>query len=346
MLKKFLIFLLLLTALALAAFSARLYFGAEKSPAAKGALYALVPMGQADYVAVFNANTFELVKRISTPGNCHSARATKSGKYVFVSCRDADKLYIIDTAKWKVVREIPVGDKPHHAASARDKYIYTANMNSGDVSVVEIPSWKAVKAIKIGEGATPSQLAVSPDGRYVYVVTGTTSEIVKIDTSLNEIAARFVVPADSPTGFRDVEVSPDGKVVYVSSEPLDKVFGVDSSTGEVAVEIAVDIGDRPRGLDIGKDGRILYLGNIGTDDFSVIDIASKKIIKRIPASERPLCGVKVTPDGKYVWMTTGNGNDIFIADTATNKIIKTIHIEEAPGEKADPHEVNFVSVPR
>jgi YVTN family beta-propeller protein len=54
----------------------------------------------------------------------------------------------------------------------------------------------------------------------------------------------------------------------------------------VSALIPVD-GVRPWGLDLSPDGSMLYTANGPSNDVSVIDLATQKVVKKIPAGDSP-----------------------------------------------------------
>jgi YVTN family beta-propeller protein len=49
----------------------------------------------------------------------------------------------------------------------------------------------------------------------------------------------------------------------------------------------VDVGVRPWGIALSRDGRKLYTANGPSNDVTVVDTESMKVLKKIPAGELP-----------------------------------------------------------
>jgi YVTN family beta-propeller protein len=77
------------------------------------------------------------------------------------------------TQSGKIERVIPTGGKLSHmiAVSPDRKRAYTANILSGDVSALDLETGALVKTVATGN--KPEAIAVSPDGREVWVGTTT-----------------------------------------------------------------------------------------------------------------------------------------------------------------------------
>ncbi|MBA4140852.1 MAG: bifunctional YncE family protein/alkaline phosphatase family protein [Segetibacter sp.] len=115
---------------------------------------------------------------------------------------------------------------------------------------------------------------------------------------------------------------------------IDKKNGV-ASTGTVSVinladrklitEIAVQL--HPCGITLSPDGSMLYVANANSDNVSVIDTQSDKVIKTIsskPMEELPFGSapndVAVAPDGNTLYIADGGDNLLAVIDLKKNKL--------------------------
>src|ERR1700722_10911354 len=72
------------------------------------------------------------------------------------------------------------------------------------------------------------QIAVTPDGKYVYVPTGS-NDVAVIETTSNTII-KTVAVGSSPTG---IAVTPDGVDVYVANQGSNSVSAVSTASNEI-----------------------------------------------------------------------------------------------------------------
>ena len=72
-----------------------------------------------------------------------------------------------------------------------------------------------------------------------------------------------------------------------------------------------------------------YVTNEKSDEVTVIDTDTDKVIATIKVGKRPR-GVIVSPDGKFVYVANGNSNDISVIDTKKNEVVETIPAGEDP----------------
>jgi len=181
---------------------------------------------------------------------------------------------------------------------------------------------------------SPSDLAFSPDGKFLYATNRTANSLSVIDAQAGSAAGEIAV-GDTPTG---VVVSPDCKTVFVANTRSHSISFVEPALGKVVAE--VKCGYEPMGLCIAPDGKTLYSANYISDDVSVIDVAGRKEVDRIQVGRAPMY-LAITPDGKRILVhnhlspepATNPKSTSFISviDTASRKVAEE---KRSPGTMA------------
>lgn len=160
---------------------------------------------------------------------------------------------------------------------------------------------KVTKTIKIG--TLPNQLAVTPDGKFVYVpVDDGHWEVV--DTAAGKVIKRI------KTGGKphNTVCSRDGKRMYLApmGDPH-KVTIVDVATHSAVGEIPFS--DVVRPVALSRDEKRFYAQVDGLVGFEVADVASRRMIHRVAAQLTPeqkkvdsrSHGIALRPDQKELW---------------------------------------------
>jgi len=143
---------------------------------------------------------------------------------------------------------------------------------------------------------TPLNMALSPNGRELYVACEASDTVIVIDAASREKVAE--IPAGGqPT---DVTFHPGGKWAYVSNR-LDDTVSVISVAARKVIH-TIPVGDEPHGVMADRDGDMLYVLNTSTDSISVIDTESLTEIKRLEASRNPW-SLSLSPDGSQILVT-------------------------------------------
>src|SRR5438046_7004940 len=97
---------------------------------------------------------------------------------------DAGQVAVIDTATWKVIRNIDIGPRPTRIALQPDQqYLWVAyaeaTPSSSGVAVVNATELRAIEHIKTGSGI--HDLAFSSDSRLAFVSNGAAGSVSVID---------------------------------------------------------------------------------------------------------------------------------------------------------------------
>jgi len=143
---------------------------------------------------------------------------------------------------------------------------------------------------------TPVNLALSPDGRELYVACEAADAVLVVD------AATGAVLAEVATGGQPMDVAfhPDGTRAYVTLRLDDTLAVID--TRSRAVTRVVAVGDEPHGVLTDAAGNSVYVLNTWSDTISVIDAGVQREAKRLAASRSPW-SLALSPDGKVLAAT-------------------------------------------
>ncbi|GID26869.1 YVTN family beta-propeller protein [Paractinoplanes brasiliensis] len=206
-------------------------------------------------------------------------------------------------------------------------------------------------------GAEPEGVAVSPDGRTVYVANQNSRILSVVD-----VASRKVSPVQVRNTPRFVAVSRDGRTVFVSMYEDDKRTGsgvavVDATSRKVIRYL--DTGDMPYTLAVAPDNKLwvpihsdgrleiftpgtlrmeselpvrpnphavgfsgdqmrAFTANHESNAVSVIDMRSNTVIRNIPVSRAPH-SIAVSPDGRMALVAGYEADTADLIDTVTLK---------------------------
>lgn len=144
---------------------------------------------------------------------------------------------------------------------------------------------------------TPVNLAISPDGKLLYVVCEHSNSVCVVDP----IKGRVVDEVRVGKRPHDVAVSPDGRTVYVTNRLSNTLSVIDAKTRKVARRIPV--GHEPHGVLPDPTGRHLFVLNTGEDTVSVIDAVALVELKRLVTGRGPW-SLTLRPDGASCVVTS------------------------------------------
>ena len=78
-------------------------------------------------------------------------------------------------------------------------------------------------------------------------------------------------------------------------------------------------------MDIGitPSGTFAYVANDSTENVSVIDTSTNKVVSIVPVGLTPR-GVAITPDGAFAYVTNEADSTVSVINTATNAVVDTV----------------------
>jgi YVTN family beta-propeller protein len=143
---------------------------------------------------------------------------------------------------------------------------------------------------------TPLNLALSPDGRELWIACEAANSVIVVDTATRRKVAEVPVGGQPA----DVTFDPAGERVFVSNRLDDSVSVVDAAARKVVATLPV--GDEPHGVLLDREGKYLYVLNTSIDSISVFDAQTLHEIKRLAASRSPW-SLALSPDGRRILVT-------------------------------------------
>lgn len=200
-------------------------------------------------------------------------------------------------------------------------------LTSGYIDVIDTKDDRIANVIPVGEGA--SMLAVTPDGKFLYVANVQRDNLSVIHAPTE----KFLRDIPIGDGALAVAVNPqDGRYVYVASMHDSKLRVINAESGQVEASIALENDhDYPAAIAVSPDGQYVYVASSRLEGgkVSVIDTAGNSVVNQIDLNGRqnPMT-MAIAPDGKSLYIANaadsqGNGN-VVVIDTTRGKVLRTL----------------------
>jgi DNA-binding beta-propeller fold protein YncE len=231
-------------------------------------------------------------------------------------------------------------------------------------TIAEEPSAELTKGIRISAGRGPAGLAISADGKWLYVTSNADNTLSIIDLALQKLSrtikSTYVIdkhdgcPHNFCRGVGAIGVAVDstGHDAYVSSMSMDTLSFVDLQSGKV--EQTVKLQRFPQDVIVSPDGQRIYVFNLVANSVSVVDAGAKKVsgepirlsggnAENLPFG-RPY-GMALSADGKRLFITNGIASTIDVFDTDTHQQIGKIEPDGGAADlHLDPHTGNPIAL--
>jgi YVTN family beta-propeller protein len=119
----------------------------------------------------------------------------------------------------------------------------------------------------------PRNVAVSPDGKRVFVTNEQGGSVSALDTRSGAIVWETQLPGVVPLGSypAGVAVTPSGRSVYVASQGQNVMFTLDSASG--LLKGSTPVGDHPVAVAVTRGGPFGFVANDNDDSLSILDLS-------------------------------------------------------------------------
>lgn len=220
---------------------------------------------------------------------------SRDHKKLFVSMPSVRQVAVIDTVNWKVITNIDTGINASRLALQHDdRYLWIANDDASStasvVKVVDTITLKVTAQIVTGEG--PHEIAFDDEDNRAFVTNKRAGTVSVIDVrKLTRVSSSKVGSLPSAIAFSGLS-----KGFYIANEGDGTIVELDGS-GRERRRITAQPGLGM--LKFTSDGRLGFVVNGSTNNVSIFDVASGKIIHTVPVGPAP-DQITFTRDFAYV----------------------------------------------
>lgn len=254
----------------------------------------------------------DLVGEYPTGSQPKSVAFTPDGRHALVAQLSGKGVDLYETAPFRWIRQIdippPKGEKNQSgyvefAMLPWQNEIWVSQMTTGRVHILKMDDFSYKQSINVG-GSWSKVICVHPDHQLAFVSNWLSEDVSVID-AVNHKLLRKVKVSGTPRGMA---VSPDKQFLYVTiyaTANIDKIRLSDFK--RVKTLSWPGIGAKRHVL-INPDGTTMYVSDMENGDIWVIDLATEKLVKRIPIAPK-LNTFDMTPDGRLLFISSRGENN-------------------------------------
>jgi YVTN family beta-propeller protein len=269
-------------------------------------------------------------------GPCDVA-ASPDGKRLYVVENDARALAVVSIAEGKVVRTIPLPDKPTGVCVSPDGKSACVTCGAANGLLCLVDTLTAKVTAKLPVGHSPRGPCLSPNGERVYVCNRFDNNVSVIDLVAKQEVARVRVlrePFDSA-------ITPDGRTLFVtnhlpndeadSSDVACEVSCIDTSTFQAEQIRMLNGNTNLSGVCVSPDGKYAYAVSVlaryqmprtqvergwaATSALTIIDATKKAYINTVLLDEYDLGAAN-----PYDVATSADGSVLFVSHAGTHEV--------------------------
>jgi YVTN family beta-propeller protein len=261
-------------------------------------------------VSVIDPEAGAVVATVPVAAGPHGMVISPDSGTVYVSGDGASTVSVIDTASDRVAQTIEVGKAPHGLAMKSDgRLLLVAVYGEDRVAFVDTSTRAIIGTVPV---LKPHTIAIRPDDKVAYVASQEPGHFALAVVDLATLAIVRTVPLDKPP--RDLEFGYDGKSLYFTQAGVNAIQVLDPASDKIIAEIStgvsphiagyyrgttvgvgviqgpgelllfnpatnapvrsVAVGKQPHWVATAGDGKKAYVTNEGSNDVTVVDLAS------------------------------------------------------------------------
>ncbi len=304
--------------------------------------------GDGDVIELGVAAGFPIVVEIGVHhGPISGIAASADGTRLLVANYARDSVSVIDTETCRVVRTVPGLGEPVALAvdgpNSNRAYVSTVTPAYDSIAVIDVPTNSVVATHPLA--LSVSDLAASPDGRYVYASRNGArgADVAVLDTENGDVTE--VAWANRPgTTTAYVRTNSDGGRLYVATNgPAGgQLVLIDTQAPARSRALGtVDIGLPVRDVALSPNGAIAYVASCAPELGAVIDVVDTRTAKvtgtrKIGEIGGIVTGLTLSRDGDRAYVVSDDG--ITVLCTLAHDVVGTIGVANQPScvvESAD-----------
>jgi YVTN family beta-propeller protein len=255
---------------------------------------------------VIDTANMSSIAEIPLSGRPNNISIGKDGRYIYVGIMtEQGGVDVIDTTTLENVRRIQTGSRVHNVYVTPDgrHLVLSTFGGTNNLPVYDIET----EQLEFGlypprddtdlEGIRPVAFETNPDGstKRMFVQISDLHGFAVVDFATRKEVAVIELP-EIPEAERDpgpytrapahgIGVTPDGKTLWVCSRMNGHVYAY--SLPDLQLLGGVEVGSHPDWVTFSPDSRFAYVANGHSNDVSVVDVAARTEVARLPVGEAP-----------------------------------------------------------
>ena len=274
------------------------------------------------------ANSCEIKAQKFVTGGLFAQAELDLNEYYVLALNDDATISVVDPffgfGTTKLLALIPLTANGYDWALTKDQgTIFVSIPDKGQIAAVDTATWEVSKYLDTD--IQPTRLALQPDGQYLWVVGGGSSQssLAAFRTGTLELAARQRVGK----GSHELVASSDSSFVFVTNGEDNSISVVDTRTLNMVKEI--QIGEGPVSATYSELANAVYVSQTDAGSIAVIDGKSLSVTKTIQA-DPGLAEIAVAPGGRYVFVLNRKKDLVQIIDSSVNEIVQSGTVGKVP----------------
>ncbi|MBK8005692.1 MAG: hypothetical protein IPK12_17690 [Gemmatimonadetes bacterium] len=253
---------------------------------------------------------------------------TPDGDFAFVANSDfhgdhprENVITVVHTPTMQTITHLPACDMPHGVKSNHaGTTVYISCMHSDELLEIDVASLAIRRRAPTGTGM---QHAMAADQHAMHGAAPAAGA---------SAPAPAAAPVDGECAPTFVSVSADDRTLWAACNHSGTVQVWDAASFTKVAEVPVGAG--AYNVEPSPDGKWVIVTNKKAQSFSLVDVAARKEVLRVPTTKKIVHGVAWSPDGRYAFISQESiGADpgaVDMFDVAARKVVATVPVRAQP----------------
>jgi YVTN family beta-propeller protein len=248
---------------------------------------------------VVSGKTLAVTRKIPLSGRPNNVAIGADSARLYVAIvSGTGAVDVIDTRTLERVKTIPTQGGVHNTFMTPDgRFVVAGSILGKRLTVIDAKTEEPVWWLDFDGGVRPIAFERNRDGstRRMFVQISDFHGFAVVDFAARKEVSRVTLP-DVPRAERHLDglqgspahgigVAPDGKTLWTTSKINSYVYAY--SLPDLKPLGGVHVGSHPDWLTFTPDSKSLYVANAGSNSVSVVDVATRKEVARIPVGQVP-----------------------------------------------------------
>lgn len=242
--------------------------------------------------------TLKVTRQVPLSGRPNNLAISQDGRRVYVAIRSTPgAVDIIDTPSATLAKSIKTTEVHNTFITPDGRHVIAGSIAGRRLTVIDQKTEEPIWHLEFDRGVRPIAFEKHANGstKRMFVQLSDFNGFAVVDFDQRKEVDRIAIP-EVPRAERHLEglqgspahgigVAPDGKTLWTNSKMNGQVYAY--SLPDLKLLGGVHVGSHPDWLTFTPDGRSVYVANAGSNSVSVVDVASRREVARIPVGQVP-----------------------------------------------------------
>jgi DNA-binding beta-propeller fold protein YncE len=202
-----------------------------------------------------------------------------------------------------------------------------------NVLLIRDPNGKQEDAARINVGEGPERTIVSPDSKYLITINSD----LKGKSDKDTISIIYQLSLEEKSRLEIGSTPWDGcfntqkELAYITVADSNEVKAVNYKEGKI--EKSYPVGQSPRGIVMGSDGKTLYVASFNDNKIYPLDIETGQVGTPFDTGEGP-SRLAIDKTGQLLFVLNSKGKSMTVINISQSKAVKTIQLNGSPSSIA------------